>query len=241
MSETNNSGNRPQNNNNRNRQGGNNRNRNNNNKNNRNRNNNRNGNNNNRNAPKKLQPLTLMQKFLSIFGVKPKRKPQVQARPPVKAKTSSTAKPRTANPNQSGKKPDSAKKPRQPKKVEVTSGRLYVGNLSYETTEYDLEELFKGNGTVKSVELIYNRHTHKSKGYGFIEMLSPDDAKNAVNVHHDQPFMGRNLIVNGARERQEEENRESRETRAKEEKVAEVKATEATPAEVTAPSEEKSV
>lgn len=217
MPETNNSDNRSQNNNNRNRQGGNNRNRNNNNNRNRNNNNNRNRNNNNRNAPKKLQPLTLMQKFLSIFGVKPKRKPQVQARPPVKAKTSN---PRTANPNQSTKKPDSAKKPRQPKKVEVTSGRLYVGNLSYETTEYDLEELFKGNGTVKSVELIYNRHTHKSKGYGFIEMLSPDDAKNAVNVHHDQPFMGRNLIVNGARERQEEENRESRETRAKEEKAS---------------------
>ena len=221
MSETNNSGNRPQNNN-RNRQGGNNRNRQGgNNRNRSNNNNNRNGNrNNNRNAPRKPQPLTLWQKILSFFGIKPKGRPQSQARPPAKTNTTNTR----TNTSSTEKKPDSAKKPRQPKKVEVTSGRLYVGNLSYETTEYDLEELFKGNGTVKSVELIYNRHTHKSKGYGFIEMLSADDAKNAVNVHHDQPFMGRNLIVNGARERQEEENRISRETRDQEEKSAEASA-----------------
>jgi RNA recognition motif-containing protein len=49
------------------------------------------------------------------------------------------------------------------------------------------------------VEIVYNRNTHKSKGYGFIEMGSIDEAKRAVEVLHDQPFMGREMIVNGAK------------------------------------------
>ena len=142
-------------------------------------------------APK---PLTFWQKILALFGIKPKqqqsRTQPKQQQPQQKKKTS---------------QPPAAKKAQQPKKVEVTNSRLYVGNLSYETTEYDLEELFKGNGPVKKVEIIYNRHTHKSKGYGFIEMLNIDDAKNAVEVHNDQPFMGRNLIVNGAKNRQHQQ------------------------------------
>lgn len=164
----------------------------------------------NSNSPKRgprpaPKPLTFWQKLLAVFGVKPK--PQT----PVKSnRTSSTT------PKPQAKSPANPQKPRPPRKVEVTSGRLYVGNLSYETTEHDLEELFKGNGTVKSVEIIYNRHTHKSKGYGFIEMLSKDDAKNAVSVHHDQPFMGRNLIVNGARNRQEEDSRSNSQSQAAE-------------------------
>ncbi len=218
MSETNQGGNsnRSQNNN---RQGGNrNNNRSNNNRgnsNNRsnnggNRNNNRNRQSGNRNsqggnrrpAPK---PLTFWQKILAIFGIKPQ--PQVQARPPKKNNDAPKKNNDAAKRNTNTAEP-AAKKARQPEKVEVTSGRLYVGNLSYETTEYDIEELFKGNGTVKSVEIIYNRHTHKSKGYGFVEMLKPADAKNAVDVHHDQPFMGRNLIVNGAKTRQPDDNKE---------------------------------
>ena len=73
-----------------------------------------------------------------------------------------------------------------------------MGNLSYDANEHDLEELFKGIGTVKNVEIIYNRHTHRSRGYGFIQMLNVDDAQKAVDVLHDQPFMGRDMIVNGA-------------------------------------------
>lgn len=164
-----------------------------------NRNNNRSNNNNrnNRNSkpPRKPQNLTFWQKVLALFGVAPKSsQPQRNTRPKTHSQPKTQSKTNTNNTN----------KPRQPKSVEVTSGRLYVGNLSYETTEFDIEELFKGNGSVKSVEIIYNRHTHKSKGYGFVEMLNIDDAKNAVKVHHDQPFMGRNLIVNGAKERQPE-------------------------------------
>lgn len=192
---------------NRNNQGRNNSNRNNQGGNNgQNRNNRQGGNQNRKPAPK---PLTFWQKILALFGVKPAQAPQQQ---PAKnsQQSQSNTKPATTKSTQSQPKPQSKSKPaaktaRPPQKVEVTTGRLYVGNLSYETTEYDLEELFKGNGPVKSVEIIYNRQTHKSKGYGFIEMRNVDDAKNAVNVHHEQPFMGRNLIVNGAKTKQYED------------------------------------
>ena len=89
----------------------------------------------------------------------------------------------------------------------VETPRLYLGNLSYDATEHDLEELFKGVGTVRDIEIIYNRQTHRSRGYGFIEMLSIDEAKRAVEVLHDQPFMGRNLIVNGASSKPAEDER----------------------------------
>lgn len=86
-----------------------------------------------------------------------------------------------------------------PEVIEPESNRIYLGNLSYEATESDLEELFKGVGNVRRVEIVYNRRTHRSKGYGFIEMVGTDDAKRAVEVLHDQFFMGRKLVVSGAK------------------------------------------
>ena len=95
----------------------------------------------------------------------------------------------------------------------VESPRLYVGNLSYDVSESDLSDLFKGIGGVRNVEIVYNRNTHRSKGYAFVEMLHVDDAKRAVEVFHDQPFMGRKMNVSGAKskgqdEREEQEDRE---------------------------------
>jgi RNA recognition motif-containing protein len=90
----------------------------------------------------------------------------------------------------------------------VESARVYVGNLSYDVTEQDLQELFKGIGGVRSVEIIYNRSTHRSKGYGFVEMLHRDEAVRAVEVLHDQPFMGRKLNVSGAKSKGEDERDE---------------------------------
>jgi hypothetical protein len=100
----------------------------------------------------------------------------------------------------------------------VESARVYVGNLSYDVSEQDLQELFKGIGGVRNVEIIYNRSTHRSKGYGFVEMLHKDEAVRAVEVLHDQPFMGRKLTVSGAKgkgqdEREENEDRPERESR----------------------------
>lgn len=100
----------------------------------------------------------------------------------------------------------------------VESSRVYVGNLSYDVTEQDLQELFKGIGGVRNVEIVYNRSTHRSKGYGFVEMLRKDEAVRAVEVLHDQHFMGRKLTVSGAKskgqdEREEREERPDRESR----------------------------
>lgn len=100
----------------------------------------------------------------------------------------------------------------------VESARVYVGNLSYDVTEQDLQELFKGIGGVRNVEIVYNRSTHRSKGYGFVEMLHKDEAVRAVEVLHDQPFMGRKLTVSGAKskgqdEREEHDERPERESR----------------------------
>lgn len=90
-----------------------------------------------------------------------------------------------------------------PKSVEST--RVYVGNLSYDVTEQDLQELFKGVGGVRNVEIVYNRSTHRSKGYGFVEMLRMDDAVRSVEVLHDQPFMGRKMTVSGAKSKGQDE------------------------------------
>jgi hypothetical protein len=100
----------------------------------------------------------------------------------------------------------------------VESSRVYVGNLSYDVTEQDLQELFKGIGGVRNVEIVYNRSTHRSKGYGFVEMLHKDEAVRAVEVLHDQHFMGRKLMVSGAKskgqdDREEQEDRPERESR----------------------------
>jgi RNA recognition motif-containing protein len=112
---------------------------------------------------------------------------------------------------------DSGESPRRGKRRDRNSGgprggdpstvenrRVYVGNLSYDTTESDLEELFKGVGAVRRVEIVYNRTTHRSKGYGFIEMIDIDEAKRTVEVLHDQFFMGRQLTVSGAKSQDHE-------------------------------------
>ncbi|RYD18499.1 MAG: hypothetical protein EOP88_22375 [Verrucomicrobiaceae bacterium] len=89
------------------------------------------------------------------------------------------------------------------------STRVYVGNLSYDVTEQDLQELFKGVGGVRNVEIVYNRSTHRSKGYGFVEMLRMDEAIRSVEVLHDQPFMGRKMTVSGAKSKGQDEREDN--------------------------------
>ena len=83
--------------------------------------------------------------------------------------------------------------------VEVTNPRLYVGNLNYEATEGDLYELFNGVGKVQNAEIVTLKGTYKSKGFGFVTMITVDEAKRAVETLHDKPFMGRNLVVSGSK------------------------------------------
>ena len=107
--------------------------------------------------------------------------------------------------NQGGNPAARQEKRRRPSSVAPTrNGRLYVGNLSYEATEAELEDLFKGFGNVRSVEIIYNPRTYKSKGYAFVEMQMLEDAQRAAEVLHGQPFMGRELMVSAASERPEQ-------------------------------------
>ena len=88
---------------------------------------------------------------------------------------------------------------RKPEAVEVTTPRLYIGNLSYDAAESDLFELFSGVGTVANVEVITNKHTQRSKGFGFVQMNSVSEAKRAVDELHDKEYMGRKLVVSGAK------------------------------------------
>jgi hypothetical protein len=88
---------------------------------------------------------------------------------------------------------------RKPERIEVTTPRVYVGNLSFDATESDLLELFGGVGSVQNVEIVCNRETHRSKGFGFVQLASVDEAKRAVDELHDKEYMGRKLVVSGAK------------------------------------------
>ena len=76
---------------------------------------------------------------------------------------------------------------------------IYVGNVSYNSTEEDLGNLFSEYGTVSSVKIIINKHTGRSKGFGFVEMSSEEEAAKAVEMFHEKEMEGRKLIVNYAR------------------------------------------
>jgi RNA recognition motif-containing protein len=81
--------------------------------------------------------------------------------------------------------------------------KLYVGNLTYETTESDLQTLFEQSGTVKSVQIIKDRDTGRSKGFGFVEMTTQEEAQNAIKALSGKDVGGRPLTVNLAKPRAE--------------------------------------
>jgi RNA recognition motif-containing protein len=88
---------------------------------------------------------------------------------------------------------------RKPESIEVTSPRLYVGNLSFDATESDLFELFNGVGHVQNAEVVSYRHNQRSKGFAFVSMQTVEEAKRAVDELHDKEFLGRKLVVSGAK------------------------------------------
>lgn len=81
--------------------------------------------------------------------------------------------------------------------------KLYVGNLAYTATEADLRSLFSQAGTVKSVTIITDRETGRSKGFGFVEMDNAAEAQKAITQYHGFKFQERALTVNLARPREE--------------------------------------
>ena len=80
--------------------------------------------------------------------------------------------------------------------------KLYVGNLSYETTNASLEELFAAYGTVRSAQVIQDRDTGRSKGFGFVEMADDNAALAAIQGLNDKEQDGRRLAVNEAKPRE---------------------------------------
>ncbi len=83
------------------------------------------------------------------------------------------------------------------------SKRLYVGNLSYDVDSSALEQLFSQHGQVLSAQVISDRETGRSKGFGFVEMADDTEAQNAIATLNGQEYDGRRLTVNEARPREE--------------------------------------
>jgi RNA recognition motif-containing protein len=81
--------------------------------------------------------------------------------------------------------------------------KLYVGNLAYSVTSSELEQLFSQFGSVQSAQVIQDRETGRSKGFGFVEMSSDSEAQAAVQGLNDQQHNGRPLAVNEARPRED--------------------------------------
>src|SRR5258706_13929757 len=84
----------------------------------------------------------------------------------------------------------------------MSNSKLYVGNLSFETLELELEDLFKQAGTVTEAALMQDRMTGKSRGFAFVTMGTPEEAKKAIEMFNGKQGGGRALTVNEARPRE---------------------------------------
>ncbi len=141
-------------------------------------------------------PPSFFQKILGFFGLgksKPKSRPQ--------ADRSESSGPRSTNDNPRPQREPRVRREAPPSvnPSDITTDRLYVGNLSYDATESDLFELFNGVGAVKNAEVVVNSRTQRSKGFAFVTMGSVDEARRAVQELSAKDFMGRPLQLSGAK------------------------------------------
>jgi hypothetical protein len=144
--------------------------------------------------PDRKPKQTGFQKLLSVlsFGILGKPKP--------KSRPAASGAPQSRDSKPAARAERAPRTPRPPIPAgEVTTDRLYVGNLSYDATESDLFELFNGVGQVKNCEVVVNSRTQRSKGFAFVTMASIEQAKRAVDELNGKEFMGRQLQVNGAK------------------------------------------
>lgn len=131
--------------------------------------------------PKPKAKLTFWQRVIAFF-----KGPQVEAPPkPIERQGQNGA--------------TKEKISRKPELVEVTSPKLYVGNLSFDATESDLFDLFNGVGQVRNAEVVCHKYTQRSKGFAFVQMTTLEEARRAVKELHDKEFLGRKLVVSGAK------------------------------------------
>jgi cold-inducible RNA-binding protein len=92
-------------------------------------------------------------------------------------------------------------------KSTVMAMKLYVGNLSFQSTSEDLQQLFGQAGTVESATVVEDRDTGRSRGFGFVEMASKEEGEKAIEQFNGTDMNGRNLTVNEARPREDRGNR----------------------------------
>ena len=133
---------------------------------------------------------------MGIFGGN--GKPPI-ARPPVARDETPRDGSRSEQPQRQERQERPERTQRKPESVEVTTPRLYVGNLSFEATESDLFELFNGVGQVQNAEVVTYKHNQRSKGFAFVQMNTVEEAQRAVIELHDKDFLGRKLLVSGAK------------------------------------------
>ncbi|MBN1523412.1 MAG: RNA-binding protein [Spirochaetales bacterium] len=86
------------------------------------------------------------------------------------------------------------------------SNKIYVGNLSYDTTDSSLSELFSAHGEVVSAKVIVDRDTNRSKGFAFVEMTNKNEAKAAIEALNGNEVDGRNIKVNEAADKPRRDN-----------------------------------
>jgi hypothetical protein len=142
---------------------------------------------------------TFFQKILAFFGFGPKKKTYPPYPGGARAEGSGPVR-GTAEGRPNPTADAAPKRPaRKPEATEVTSPKVYVGNLSFDASESDLFNLFNGVGSVRNAEIVTHRETEKSKGFGFVTMASIEEASRAVLELHDKEFMGRRLVVSGAK------------------------------------------
>ncbi len=89
----------------------------------------------------------------------------------------------------------------------MSQARLFVGNLSFQTGENDLQDYFAQAGAVTSVNLMLDKMTGRSRGFAFVEYATSEDAKKAIAQFHDKDFQGRKITVNVARPREDRPQR----------------------------------
>ncbi len=85
----------------------------------------------------------------------------------------------------------------------MSQARLFVGNLSFQTGENDLQDYFAQAGAVSSVNLMLDKMTGRSRGFAFVEFATAEAAQKAIELFHDKDFQGRKITVNVARPREE--------------------------------------
>jgi len=147
-------------------------------------------------APKKKE--SAISKFFGWITGK-KSKP-AETKPSFRSSTSSSPRPEFKEREPRAERPRREDRPKaEPIPQEIVSPKLYVGNLAYEAAESDLHDLFSKVGLVKSVEVAMDRHANRSKGFGFVEMESLETAKEAAAKLNRTDFMGRQIVVSGAK------------------------------------------